>query len=141
MAEAEKPAATAPLPRAISHPKRLTSTGTRTVENTPLKFPNIFITPPDAPALPWPISVEVEHGIPTTIKSQVAAEAENAIANGAIVGDKAQRPDFRMKYAIRVGCLYIVNAGFQESDQRLLYGRQSNLPGLTEDCKSIPVTP
>jgi hypothetical protein len=43
------PAVNVPLPSATSQPKCFTSTGTRTVENTPPKFPNIFIIPLAAP--------------------------------------------------------------------------------------------
>ena len=63
-------------------------------------------------------TIDRDNRVPAAVKSQVAAETENAIANRAIVGDKPQRPDFRVKYALRVGRLNVVNARLQESDQR-----------------------
>ena len=46
-----------------------------------------------------------------------------------------------MKYAIRVGRLHVVNAWFQESDQRRILARQPDLPALAEDRESIPIAP
>src|ERR1039458_8904043 len=86
-------------------------------------------------------AIEDDNSVPATVKSQVAAEAEDAIPNCAVVGNEAQRPHLRVKNAIRVGCFYVVNARLQESDQRRILGRQFNLPALAEDRESIPIAP
>ena len=86
-------------------------------------------------------AIERDNSVPATVKSQVAAEAEDAIPNRAIPVNEAQRPYFRVKYAIRVGSLNIVNAWFQERDQRWILRRQSDLSALAEDRESIPITP
>jgi hypothetical protein len=55
-------------------------------------------------------AIERDNSVPATVKSQVAAEAEDAIPDRAIAGNEAQCPHLRVKYTIRVRCVHVVNA-------------------------------
>src|SRR5439155_18776152 len=44
-------------------------------------------------------AVERDNRVPATVKGQIAAQTQDAIANGAILGNKAQRPYLRVEYA------------------------------------------
>ncbi len=86
-------------------------------------------------------AIESDNSVPATVKGQVAAQAEDAIADRAVDGNEAQRPYLWVKHAVGVRRLHVVNARFQECDQRRILGRQPDLPALAEDRESISITP
>src|SRR6266851_7622903 len=62
------------------------------------------------------LAVEGNDSVPAAVKSQIPAQTEDAILNRAVLRNEAQRPHLRVKYAVGVRRLYVVDAWFKERD-------------------------